>query len=140
MRLPACFWQFGWPGYHTVGRTRDKREGYYGVEFSYHRWADAFYSFQSLHGAEWTEGVSVSNDAPGESGSDVPERLDLLLAGDIEIHRSGSLRRCLLPGFPLRLSEAGAPSGIRRFYLCFKGRTCSGIDRGMATEGPKGAV
>src|ERR1700674_3771575 len=136
VRLPACFWHFGWPGYDSVCRTRNQREGYRRVELCYHRRADAFHTSQSFHRAEWTEGVAISNDALGESGSDVSQCLDFLLAGDVQVHGTGWIwGRVLLP-LSLRLPEAGAASGVRRFYLGFEGGAGSGIGWRTAMEGP----
>ncbi|MEP6551109.1 MAG: hypothetical protein ABJB95_07990 [Gemmatimonadales bacterium] len=50
----------------------------------------------------------------------MPEGLDFLLAGEIEINRSNRLRRRLFRPFSPGLAEAGATSGIRRLYLGFE--------------------
>ncbi|MEO8580258.1 MAG: hypothetical protein ABI469_08415 [Gemmatimonadales bacterium] len=120
MRLPACFWQFGSPGYDFVLRTRDEGEGYVRAKFFYHRWSDAFHTRQTLERTERTERISVGNYAPCERWSDMPEGLDFLLAGEIEINRSNRLRRRLFRPFSPGLAEAGATSGIRRLYLGFE--------------------
>ena len=139
VRLPACFWHFGWPGYDSVCRTRKQREGYRGVELCYHRRSDAFYTTKSFHRAERTEGVTVGNDASGERGSDVPETFYFLLGRDVQVHRPGRLRRCLLLRVSLWLPETRKASRIGSLYLGFESRPRPRIGWRTAVECAEGA-
>src|SRR5258705_10872989 len=134
MRLSGCFSQFGSPGYHCVGRTRDKGEGYAGVELCYHRGTDPFYTSEAFHRAEGTEGIAVGDYPLREPRSDVPQAFNFLLAGYIQIQRSGRLGRSLLLRFPFRLPKAGPAGRIGRLYLTLERRPRSCVCGGFGVE------
>ena len=138
MRHPGCFSHFGSPGYHCVGRTRDEREGYRRVELFYHREADAFYSRQTFHGAERTEGIAVGNYTFRQRRPHVPQSLDFLLGRDVQIEWAQWFGRSLLFLLPLWLAQAGLTRGIGSLYLPFKRRSGPCIRRRTAVKAPIG--
>ena len=129
MRLSSCFWQLGLPGYDSVCRTRNQREGYRRVELCYHRWTDPFYTHQSFHRAERTERIPVGHDAACQRRPDVPQGFDFLRAGDVEIEGSDWLGRRLLFLTTFWSAKAGPAGGIRSFYLPFERRSRARICR-----------